>query len=73
MSWKQNRNERWRYPLGWAAKCPTLQNSIQGLWLRVTLARATPARLQTISSPHLYRFGSSALTALEQRIDIGVT
>lgn len=30
----------------------TLQNSIQSLWLRVTLAGAAPARLQIISSPH---------------------
>ncbi len=33
----------------------TLQNSIQGLWLGVTLAGAAPARLQTIASPHVHR------------------
>jgi hypothetical protein len=31
-----------------------LQHSILGLWLRVTLAGAAPARLQAISSPHVH-------------------
>ncbi len=31
-----------------------LQHSILGLWLAVTQAGVTPARLQTISSPHLH-------------------
>ena len=34
----------------------TLQNSIQGLGLRVTLAGTAPARSQIISSPHVHRF-----------------
>ena len=32
-----------------------LQHSILGLWLAVTQAGLTPARLQTISSPHVHR------------------
>jgi len=34
----------------------TLQNSIQGLGLRVTLAGTAPARSQIISSPHVHGF-----------------
>ena len=38
-----------------AALIPTLQHSIRSLWLRATPAGFPPARLQTISSPHLQR------------------
>ena len=37
----------------------TLQHSILSLWLRVTQAGSSPARLQTISSPHVATLGSS--------------
>ena len=39
-----------------AALIPTLQHSIQGLWLGATLAGFPPACHQTISSPHVHGF-----------------
>lgn len=42
----------------------TLQNSIQGLGLRVTLAGTAPARSQIISSPHGHRFVIRAVQAI---------